>query len=69
MRRRLAQSEAAPAATFTPGERVQVSGGSFSDIEAIFVSSDGEERSVILLNLLQREQKVRVPTRYLQCYS
>ena len=48
---------------------MQVSGGSFSDIEAIFVSSDGEERSVILLNLLQREQKVRVPTRYLQCYS
>ena len=69
LRRRLAQSEAAPAATFTPGERVQVSGGSFSDIEVIFVSSDGEERSVILLNLLQREQKVRVPTRYLQCYS
>lgn len=69
LRRRLAQSEAAPAATFTPGERVQVSGGSFSDIEAIFVSSDGEERSVILLNLLQREQMVRVPTRYLQCYS
>ncbi len=57
------------AAPFSPGERVQVSGGSFSDIEAIFVSSDGEERSVILLNLLQREQKVRVPTRYLQCYS
>ena len=56
-------------ASFKPGERVQVSGGSFSDIEAIFVSSDGEERSVILLNLLQREQKVRVPTRYLQSYS
>ncbi|MCQ4297527.1 transcription/translation regulatory transformer protein RfaH [Pseudomonas stutzeri] len=69
LRQRLALSEGAPAPTFTPGERVQVSGGSFSDIEAIFVSSDGEERSVILLNLLQREQKVRVPTRYLQCYS
>lgn len=69
LRQRLAQSGGAPAATFTPGERVQVSGGSFSDIEAIFVSSDGEERSVILLNLMQREQKVRVPTRYLQCYS
>lgn len=69
LRQRLAQCASAPAATFAPGERVQVSGGSFSDIEAIFVSSDGEERSVILLNLLQREQKVRVPTRYLQCYS
>ncbi len=69
LRQRLAQDERAPVASFKPGERVQVSGGSFSEIEAIFVSSDGEERSVILLNLLQREQKVRVPTRYLQCHS
>ena len=50
---------------FAPGERVQVHGGSFTELEAIFVSADGEKRSVILLNLLQREQKVRVPTRYL----
>ncbi len=69
LRQRLAQDERATVASFKPGERVQVSGGSFSEIEAIFVSSDGEERSVILLNLLQREQKVRVPTRYLQCHS
>ncbi len=69
LRQRLAQAQDKPTVPFTPGERVQVSGGSFSEIEAIFVSSDGEERSVILLNLLQREQKVRVPTRYLQCYS
>ena len=68
LRQRLAQSESGRTATFSPGDRVQVSGGSFSEIEAIFVSSDGEERSVILLNLLQREQKVRVPTRYLQCH-
>ncbi|MBE7377028.1 transcription/translation regulatory transformer protein RfaH [Pseudomonas lopnurensis] len=69
LRRRLAQPQGTPAAAFKPGERVQISGGSFSDIEAIFVSSDGEERSVILLNLLQREQKVRVPTRYLHCFA
>jgi len=69
LRQRLAQEQNTPARPFTPGDRVQLSGGSFSEIEAIFVSSDGEERSVILLNLLQREQKVRVPTRYLQCYS
>ncbi|HAB64985.1 MAG TPA: transcription/translation regulatory transformer protein RfaH, partial [Pseudomonas sp.] len=48
-----------------PGEKVQLHGGSFNELEAIFVSADGEKRSVILLNLLQREQKVRVPTRYL----
>ncbi|AHL76054.1 transcriptional regulator [Stutzerimonas stutzeri] len=50
---------------FQPGERVQLQGGGFSDLEAIFVSADGQERSVILLKLLQREQKVRVPTHYL----
>ncbi len=69
LRQRLAQAQDKPTVPFTPGDRVQLSGGSFSEIEAIFVSSDGEERSVILFNLLQREQKVRVPTRYLQCYS
>src|SRR5690606_23981121 len=51
---------------FQPGERVQLHGGSFRELEAIFVSADGEERSVILLNLLQREQKVRVPTQFLR---
>jgi transcriptional antiterminator RfaH len=50
---------------FQPGERVLLHGGSFNELEAIFVSADGDERSVILLNLLQREQKIRVPTRYL----
>ena len=54
---------------FQPGERVQLHGGSFNELEAIFVSSDGGERSVILLNLLQREQKIRVPTRYLNGYA
>lgn len=63
----LRQRLAAPATRphFEPGERVQVRGGSLKELEAIFISPDGEERSVILLNLLQREQKVRVATRYL----
>ncbi len=63
----LRQRLAAPAekTQFRPGERVQLHGGGFNELEAIFVSADGEERSVILLTLLQREQKVRVPTHYL----
>lgn len=66
LRQRLAASaSAAKKPSFQPGERVQLHGGSFNELEAIFVSADGDERSVILLNLLQREQKVRVPTRYL----
>ena len=63
LRQRLAAPVEPP--RFRPGERVQLRGGTFNELEAIFVSADGEERSVILLTLLQREQKVRVPTRYL----
>lgn len=35
--------------------------GSFCDVEAIFLTADGNERAVILLNLLQRQQKVVLP--------
>lgn len=63
----LRQRLAAPAQLpqFQPGERVRLHGGGFTELEAIFISADGQARSVILLNLLQREQKVRVPTHYL----
>lgn len=45
---------------FTHGERVLVKAGN-SDLQAIFLSDDGEERAVILLNLMQREQRVVLP--------
>jgi len=60
-----AEQQAAEPASFTPGERVQIRGDGFEEMEAIFLCSDGQQRSVILLTLLQREQKIRVPTRYL----
>ena len=65
LRQRLAQARAQPARGFRSGERVQINQDGFSDSEAIFVSSDGEERAVILLTLLQREQRVSVPAHYL----
>jgi transcriptional antiterminator RfaH len=45
---------------FAQGETVLVHTGT-SDIQAIFLSDDGEERAVILLNLLQREQRISLP--------
>lgn len=70
LRQRLAMSDPdIMAPDFKLGDRVQINGGSFKEIEAIFLSRDGEERAVILLNLLQREQKVSVPTRYLHGYA
>ncbi|MGV8921190.1 MAG: transcription/translation regulatory transformer protein RfaH [Pseudomonas sp.] len=50
-----------PRPEFQQGEHVRIKDGSFSDLEAIFLTCDGEERAVILLNLLQREQKVSLP--------
>lgn len=60
-----AEQQAAQPAGFQPGERVRINGNGFEEVEAIFVCADGQQRSVILLTLLQREQKIRVPTRYL----
>ncbi len=65
LRQRLTAPRAPFIQQFQPGERVQLNGQGFNDLEAIFISTDGDQRSVILLNLLQREQKVRVPSRYL----
>lgn len=46
---------------FTRGETVRIKTGNFGDVEAIFLSLDGAERAVILLNLLQRQHKVVLP--------
>ncbi len=58
IRQRLAAP--APLPCFNQGEPVLVRTGT-SEIQAIFLSDDGQERAVILLNLLQREQRVSLP--------
>ena len=60
IRARLAQKPAR-VPYLQPGERVRITEGAFSDVEAIFVSSDGDERVVLLMNILHREQRVRFP--------
>ena len=44
-----------------PGERVQITEGAFSQWEAIFVATDGDERVVLLLNVLQQDQHLSFP--------
>lgn len=51
---------------FSPGEQVAVTEGPFRDLEAIFSSMDGEERAMILLSLMQRQQQISVPVRALR---
>lgn len=43
------------------GERVVITKGGFSGVEAIFLASDGDERVVLLLNILQSEQHLAFP--------
>jgi transcriptional antiterminator RfaH len=43
------------------GERVVITEGSFSGIEAIFMTSDGDERVILLLNILQSDQRLSFP--------
>jgi transcriptional antiterminator RfaH len=50
-----------PKETFQHGDTVRITAEGFNDVEAIFLTADGDERAVILLNLLQREQKVTLP--------
>ncbi|WP_447746951.1 transcription/translation regulatory transformer protein RfaH [Pseudomonas nicosulfuronedens] len=44
-----------------PGDKVIVNWGETQGIEAIFLTKDGTERVLLLLNILQREVKVTVP--------
>jgi transcription antitermination factor NusG len=43
------------------GERVLITDGCFADVEAIFVTNDGEQRVMLLMNILHREQTVSFP--------
>ena len=63
--RQRAQSSSANAVRFTEGEAVRVRNGD-SDVQAIFLCEDGDERAVILLNMLQREQRISLPRSSLQ---
>lgn len=44
-----------------PGDKVRIGQGPFAELEAIFLAMDGNERVVLLLNLLHREQKLSLP--------
>lgn len=50
-----------PQPLLRPGDRVRIVDGSFAELEAIFLSMDGEERVVLLMKLLNREQKLTLP--------
>jgi transcriptional antiterminator RfaH len=48
-------------AGFACGERVRINEGPFADVEAIFLAMEGEQRVLLLMTLLQREQRISIP--------
>ncbi|MGM0632431.1 MAG: transcription termination/antitermination protein NusG [Pseudomonadota bacterium] len=53
--------EEAPAPLFRPGQRVVVTEGCFRHVEAIVQASHGDERVVLLMQLLHSPQQVEMP--------
>ncbi|MDQ7727304.1 transcription/translation regulatory transformer protein RfaH [Halomonas sp. SpR8] len=46
---------------FCAGEKVTITDGPFKDLEAIFTRCKGEERAIVLLNVLNRPQHLDLP--------
>jgi len=43
-----------------PGQVVRLSEGPFDGVDAIFQAYDGEERAIVLINFMQKQQPVKV---------
>ena len=48
------------------GEHVVITEGSFSGVEAVFLATDGQERVLLLLNILQTDQRLSFPIESVQ---
>ncbi|CAM3825922.1 transcription/translation regulatory transformer protein RfaH [Vreelandella rituensis] len=55
-----------PHTYFMAGEKVRITQGPFKELEAIFTRTKGEERAIVLLNILQRPQHLEMPLQHLK---
>ena len=44
-----------------PGQAVELDDGPFKGISAIFQAYDGEERAIVLISFMQKQQTVKIP--------
>jgi transcriptional antiterminator RfaH len=51
---------------FRAGEAVEITEGPFKDLQAVFASHKGEERAIVLLNLLHKQQRLEMPVAQLR---
>ncbi|MCW8278254.1 transcription/translation regulatory transformer protein RfaH [Pseudomonas sp. PCH199] len=66
LRLRCNASQERPTQALKPGESLQIISGPLSNLEGIFLSMQGAERVMLLLQLLNREQHVRIPLSHLE---
>ena len=48
-------------AAYNPGDKVTILDQGFAGIESIFMTMDGEERVILLINLMNRQQQISLP--------
>jgi len=53
--------DADPECPFAPGERVRMREGAMAGLEGVFLARDGDQRAMVLLSLMQRQVKAKVP--------
>ncbi|WP_136254259.1 transcription/translation regulatory transformer protein RfaH [Onishia niordana] len=46
---------------FRGGDNVEIIEGPFQDLKAVFESQKGEERAIVLLNMLHKQQRLEIP--------
>ena len=53
--------------TFSPGDKVTILDQGFAGIESIFMTMEGEERVILLINLMSRQQQISLPLARIAC--
>ena len=56
-----ARALSAVVAPFKPGDKVTVRDEGFAGLDSIFMCMDGEERVILLINLMNRQQQISLP--------
>ncbi|GHC20874.1 transcription/translation regulatory transformer protein RfaH [Aidingimonas halophila] len=51
---------------FRAGDDVEITDGPFRDLQAVFQSQKGEERAIVLLNMLHKQQRLEIPVAQLR---
>ena len=51
---------------YTAGQQVQIDTGPFRGLNAIFIKQNGEERALLLLDMLGKQQRVEMPLAVLE---